>query len=317
MVGAMDEREYLERHLPAGADSGHDVLYDFEGRFASYCPDAARLEACLVDLLPILARVRFAPELYEDGHDATELALALLARGRERGLPRPAGPVVPRLRAEIERIRAAAQLHSDADKRLDGILALLTDPDWRDTPPPGDGWPTTPIARIRHGEQVRVAGRVVALEQLIAPVTRRDCVAYQVVLDEFRCDGVRFYFAALGRDLKMCDVLVEDAAGQRARVDARKAVVTLERDLTLRTQSFERAPPYVADLLRQLGLAQTGLAVRCEERVLEEGHMIVVEGRARLEPDAGRGTVGSGYRDAPMRVVLHGEEGAPLRVWDG
>ncbi len=132
----MDAQEFLRRHLPPGAQSGHDVLFDWRGAVDPTPPTAERLEGCVRDLAPILRGVRFAIELYsarEDsgrfrlgGNEASELTLGLLYRGANKGVALPRGETVEALMVEIRRLLAAPDFGAhDAVKRLRCISQVL------------------------------------------------------------------------------------------------------------------------------------------------------------------------------------------------
>jgi hypothetical protein len=122
----MNEREFLAKYLPAGASDGHAVLYDFDGVFRGLNPSADTLADCVRDLLPMIQRVKFVQELYEEGFDACELALSLLARGAERNTALPDGELARPLIAEVNRLESMPRAHSDALKRLLGIREILS-----------------------------------------------------------------------------------------------------------------------------------------------------------------------------------------------
>jgi hypothetical protein len=121
----MNERDFLSMYLPVGARCGHDVLYDFDGVFRQLIPSAAQLSDCVRDLLPMIQRAKFVQELYTEGHDACELVLSLLARGRENNIPLPTGEISEQWIAEVNRLEAMPLSQSDALKRLLRIRELL------------------------------------------------------------------------------------------------------------------------------------------------------------------------------------------------
>jgi hypothetical protein len=128
----MTEEEFLKKHLPPGADGGHEVLYDFDRRF-HLSPTTQELTMCLVDLLPFLQAATIGPDLYIAGHDASELVLFLLARAKERGTSMPSGTARDAVVQECLRLMGIGQAprllpffrNNDAAKRLRGILELL------------------------------------------------------------------------------------------------------------------------------------------------------------------------------------------------
>jgi hypothetical protein len=117
-------RRFCREHLPAGASSPHQVLYDFEGRFPDP-PSRERAAACLRDYLGLVEEAhRLGPEEVRGVLDASELALGLLARFAGVGEELADVPELPRLQERLGAVLAEAGRIHPAPLRLDGYKRL-------------------------------------------------------------------------------------------------------------------------------------------------------------------------------------------------
>jgi hypothetical protein len=125
----MNEAEFLQKYLPAGATSANEVLYDFDSKFSPTL-STQLLTECLTDLLPLLRGAQYSLELYESGFSACELTLSLLGRAQEEGIPLPNREASAAVISEGSRIVNASRIHrmfygADATKRVFGMVVLL------------------------------------------------------------------------------------------------------------------------------------------------------------------------------------------------
>ncbi len=136
-------------------------------------------------------------------------------------------------------------------------------PDWAD--PDADeapAHPTAPAARVSEltaGAYVAVTGRVVGATTLVAPLTRRRCVAFELRIRHGRAESAREAAAAA--------VALGDGTGS-VSVDGARAVVYLPRRERYRNVGQTRRG---RKLLARLGLALDGLPYDAFEAVLLPG----------------------------------------------
>lgn len=159
--------------------------------------------------------------------------------------------------------------------------------------PPGiDAARNRPIAKARAGDYVAVVGRVVEATPLHAPLSRRPCVAFDVVVS-MTVGGDR-----CGRLVRATTFTVEDDSG-RATVDARGAFVRVHHD-----SRIDGAP---VDALRdqmelKLPAGFPSLGLSADEGVIAIGDTVLVIG---VVEELGEGGDAS-YRtsaDARLRIA--------------
>jgi hypothetical protein len=175
-----------------------------------------------------------------------------------------------------------------------------------------------------HGV-VRLNGRIRrAGDLLLAPLSGRPCLAYEVVVDEPYKLGTRGAgdWRRIVERREANPFLVADETGE-ARIDLTGPYeLSLTRDFRGDTGRFT----HYTDKHRALGAFLVAADVepvecsapRCyryEEAVLEEGSHVSVSAYGELEVDpAGRS---AGPREPPRRLVLRGTEEVPLLISDG
>ena len=139
--------------------------------------------------------------------------------------------------------------------------------------------PTTRIADLSEGKQVKVVGVVEDRDTMAAPLTQRACVGWTIravaadggwVLDRIARSGA-------------CDFWVRDDAGGRVLVHGARA-------------GLVAATGGAISAARENGLVQ-------REALFAPGDRITVVGMVRRELDPGGVTM---YREAPTRLVLDG-----------
>jgi hypothetical protein len=186
--------------------------------------------------------------------------------------------------------------------------------------------PVVAINRAADGATVRIVGAVRARAPMLAsPLSGRECVAYDLVLEELVKTGKSSHWRQILHLEDACEFEIVDATG-RAIVEAKHIAVALIGDAHARTGLFEDATPELLALLDAHGLSATGLfgmnkGLRVREGVLEPDETIAVLGRARWENDPeARSTPGElgGYRGltVPRWLVIEAPDGAPVRASD-
>jgi hypothetical protein len=151
--------------------------------------------------------------------------------------------------------------------------------------------PVIRIADCGEGVQVKLVGRLVAIERLIAPMSGRDCIAYSV-LERAAFEGT------------VIDALVafavDDGSG-RAVIDCGHAGAAIELDLHPGPYGhgiFKRFRPAAMPGARD---REPGGAV-LSESVLVPGDRVAVFGEVQLFTEPGT-TAHSGYRDGSVSRV--------------
>jgi hypothetical protein len=160
------------------------------------------------------------------------------------------------------------------------------------------------ISTVREGRLVKIVGKLSpAGPPLASPVSGRPCVYFHVwyeALHTVIVQGARVLEWGPGLELTdVCDFLVTDGTGTAL-------VRTREGGLP---EVAIRADAYVHTV------SEDG-AQRSHEAILEAGDTVAVFGRSVREVDSRSEPVG--YRDAPARLVLHGDADAhrPLIISD-
>jgi hypothetical protein len=173
--------------------------------------------------------------------------------------------------------------------------------------------PRSAIRRIRGGV-VAVSGHArTASARLVAPLSGRACLAYQITI----CERMAYGWDVVGRFGQAEAFWVEDQSG-RALVDpGEHFALTLVKFVTTLSDGDESTR---AEAVRKLA-AERGVAIsrahelRFEEGILEEGELVAVAGHASKEAHP-RGEA-EGPRRLPICLVLRGNGfGKPLLVSD-
>jgi hypothetical protein len=170
--------------------------------------------------------------------------------------------------------------------------------------------PRRTVTSTADGEIVRLVGVAETDEpQMRSPLGRHECVAYSmfvwlwgkwIEIDRFT-DG------------RACNLRLRDASGT-ALIRVKDARIALALDETWEYQPGVLCPPSVDEYLAQhRRCREDGQWLRLREGTLRNGCEIAVVGLARWEPDPDAGA-GTGYRDAPQRLVLCSTEAVPLVV---
>jgi hypothetical protein len=168
-----------------------------------------------------------------------------------------------------------------------------------------------PISSIRDahsGEVCRLVGRVKSSGRLLkAPFSHRQCVYYDVTVEEYRSSGKSGRWVQMIREFNSVDFLVEDDTG-RALIRAAAMKVAVVKDSEKQSGVLNDATPELQTFLARHGETSVGWVfnrrLRYREGVFEPGERVAVVGTVRWEPDPDPQQAGKGYRDAPKRAVV-------------
>jgi hypothetical protein len=163
----------------------------------------------------------------------------------------------------------------------------------------------TLIADARHGDEVKLVGRVIALDdQAEAPLSQRACVFVHTWTETIEVtstiNGIPIEsWADGGQTHGGCDFLLEDDSG--------RALVKLTGDF----EPLALLPPsrYVDFVNRQAG-------VRGKEAVICAGDRIAVVGTVTRSAPAGDGPFRAAERGAGAELVLSGSRASPVVLAD-
>jgi len=174
------------------------------------------------------------------------------------------------------------------------------------------------IAGAPEGEAVRIDGRVVDGETLIAPLTGRRCVFYVAILEESQ--GKRGWIEC-ARETRGVPFTVDDGTGG-VIVDPAQAQIDAALDSITKSGLFDDPTPVEAAFLKRHGQKPTcwfyNRGFRYCEGVFEVGELISVMCYPVREsdPDAVSRTA-AGYRDpAPTRLRGGGSPDHPILLSD-
>jgi len=164
-------------------------------------------------------------------------------------------------------------------------------------------------AAAREGAVVRVVGRVVDQgELLVAPVSDRRCVAYE--LEHCYRNGER----NIG-DCASVPFLLDDDGGARAATSSACRVLALRLRIDERGRPDDLPAPFAAWLEENHSSDEWRHERRLSwwESRVEPGDRVAIVGVARREiAQQGNG----GYRDAPTLLMLDHADDAPLSIGD-
>lgn len=176
------------------------------------------------------------------------------------------------------------------------------------------------IAEAPEGSVVRLDGRVVEGETLEAPLTRRRCVYYVAIVDEFVAGSTPDSWRELAREARGVQFTIEDGTG-RAIVDPDGAHADVDLDRTSTSNLVEAPTAAQAAFLERKGVKLTGWSsgttLRYREGVFEVGEPIAIMCRPMREPDPGAASREVGYREAPgTRLRVTGSARHPILLSD-
>lgn len=139
------------------------------------------------------------------------------------------------------------------------------------------------IADAPRGKDVRISGTLAYVDgsaPIIAPFSKRPCVAWRIVVE--RSENKKWneiYQSSASIDFRVDD----DSA--RARVDSVFLTLVLDADAKAQKHIIGRTTPGFVEFCGSVGIDTWGQSLRMREGVLEEGEVVSVCGRCRLERD--------------------------------
>jgi hypothetical protein len=165
------------------------------------------------------------------------------------------------------------------------------------------------LDEARDGALVKLVGvarREADVDPLIAPLSQRPCLAYELKIENSQGVGEHAAWQVLLVERATHERFWLEQDGERAGVELAAAQLALEPDTEHSGLSFV-VPDAVLTLLesRNVGPIDATAGLRYAEEVLEEGGKVAVLGRCVREPDPhppdGRVV---GYRERPTRVRI-------------
>jgi hypothetical protein len=180
--------------------------------------------------------------------------------------------------------------------------------------------PMVRIADAKTGEVIRISGRIRAVGDMVrAPLSQRQCVFYDVTVEEARSRGKSGQWTQIVRETDGVDFLVEDRTGKALVYAGGMKVVTV-KDHERQSGTFNDATADLEAFLARHGKWSKGLVfnknLRYREGVFEPGDRITVLGLARWEQDPDPTSAGTGYRDVPKRLVVSPRKDGPVLASD-
>jgi len=142
-----------------------------------------------------------------------------------------------------------------------------------------------PLQKIRafpENSEGRIAGVASRLDSLLrAPMTGRECVAYVLLVHEYR--GRRVGWEQILEVSEAVSFAVTDDTG-RAVVRARESSLALVMDRSTQSDSLLPASSRLDELLEARGMTSVGRMLKYEEGALLVGERTTVFGAGRSEP---------------------------------
>ena len=155
------------------------------------------------------------------------------------------------------------------------------------------------IAQTPENEDVRVSGVLAFVEgkpALIAPLTKRPCAAWRVIVEEQRSNGKSSSWHTVVNESDSTDFALVDESG-RAIVDGTALSLALDFDEAHKQDMFNEGSPKLKEFLATRGVKTHGLllkkSLRAREGALEEGEVVTVGGVGVFMNDP---SAQSGYR---------------------
>lgn len=171
------------------------------------------------------------------------------------------------------------------------------------------------VSELADGVVAAVRGRARAADggdALMAPLSRRACIYYEVEVQAFDPGSVMWvtlYVEGRGRAF----FLEQD--GEAVLVEPGSWRISVDRDARF-------APAGAASAAVRALLARRGSAwvcrrrLRARERVLRDGQLVAALGTVVCEPDPDPAAAPVDYRSAALHRVLRSGRGAPLYITD-
>lgn len=147
------------------------------------------------------------------------------------------------------------------------------------------------ISQIQSNELTKITGKTLHVhEPLIAPFSKRKCVAYLIKISQKKSSGKHSYWKTLVKEEKIQDFFLKDRSGEVVVVkptsNPRNYDGFLVKDRSVSSGMFKDPTPEFESLLRQYNIDSTSFLginkrLRYTERIIEVGEEITVGGIAK------------------------------------
>src|SRR2546421_584057 len=144
--------------------------------------------------------------------------------------------------------------------------------------------PRIQVENLDHGQVARVVGEIEPGEQMLqAPLSGRACVFYEVVVEEWKQHGKHGSWREVIRESQAIGFSLHDGSG-RAHVAMRGARLSVIKDATFKSGTFNSASPVLETFLARHGKTSTGFfgfnkSIRYQEGVLVANARVAIAGR--------------------------------------
>lgn len=164
--------------------------------------------------------------------------------------------------------------------------------------------PITKIRDAKHGEAVRVLGRLAVLDAIEAPFSKRRCAYYDAVVEERFVEAGEVRWTPLVRETAARPFTLTDPTGvARVETDSFETFVTLDHQKMSGELDQATAKAFLEKHGQELGDADRVLRYR--EGVLGGGERVSVLGRARWDE-----------RDGERKLVIEAGADGAVRASD-
>ena len=142
------------------------------------------------------------------------------------------------------------------------------------------------IASCKDGEMVKIIGELKYAEKpLFAPLSKRKCAAYKIIVEEYRSSGQSGRWIEIITD-KNCTPFFLKNGSEYALIKPVPSELLLSRDANYRSGAFNEASPFLKNYINRFGKKSKSIfgfnkAMRYKEGVLEEGEMVAVLGKGK------------------------------------
>jgi hypothetical protein len=139
------------------------------------------------------------------------------------------------------------------------------------------------IHEVQSGEKARIVGRIVYAGQVLqSPLSKRQCVAYHVEVQELQRRGKHSTWVTVINDEKRGDIVIHDGMGN-ALIDSAAAQTLMVQDANFKAGTFNNASPELEEYLRLHGRQSTGFLglnknLRFREGILEQNELVAAVG---------------------------------------
>lgn len=142
------------------------------------------------------------------------------------------------------------------------------------------------IINFSDGDTGKIVGKVVfAGETLIAPLSKRKCVFYHIIVEHYQYRNRTRYWHKIIEEEEAADVVLSDGTGF-AIIDANNSMSYLVPDANYSTSSSKTMTPELQKILDRHKIDSKGFfgfskTLRCSEGILEKGEIFVVAGEGQ------------------------------------